>query len=311
MRRVVVVGGANLDLTVRVAFLPAPGETVLASAYDESPGGKAANQAVAAALWGTPTTLIAVVGTDPAGEVLLKAARAAGVDTTLVRRDQTGTGLGLVVIDPDGAYQTVVVPRGNARLIAADIASIAPLWADTAVLVIPFESPPAAVEAAARAASANGVRVIFNAAPATGIPESLWPHVDVLVVNEGEASHITGRFVDDAASASEALEVLLTRVRTAIITLGAGGALVGTRGAAPRHLAGLTVPVVSTLGAGDAFVGVLAAELAGNRPLADAAEAANRAAAASVMNIGAQAAFGDRLEVERRLASLAIKETMQ
>ena len=143
MSGVLVVGGANLDQTAVAPRLPGAGETLLAVDYRETPGGKAANLAGAAAAWGAPTVFVGRVGDDAFGDALIAAWRADGVDTTLVRRDPAGTGLGLVFLDDAGRYQTIVVPRANAHLSAADVAAIpAAVWERTAVLALALEAPP-------------------------------------------------------------------------------------------------------------------------------------------------------------------------
>jgi ribokinase len=295
---VLIVGGANLDLIVRADRLPAPGETLLASDHEESPGGKAANLAAAAAAWGAPTRFVGRIGEDAYGDVLLAAWRDVGVDTTFVRRDRRGTGLGIVFMDRHGAYQTMVVARANATLAADDVASLPQAaWDGVAVLALALEAPPQALLAAARAAVDRGVTVVLNAAPAEGMIADLWPCVTVLIVNLHEAALLSGVSVGDGVSAIQAAHTLLSRLapdRVAaqggvIVTLGADGAVLVTPDAPPRAIPAPRVTAIDTLGAGDTFVGVIAAELAAGRPLAVAAPLACRAASLAVTAAGARA----------------------
>jgi ribokinase len=294
-RRVLVVGGANFDQTAVATRLPGAGETILATGYRETPGGKAANLASAAAAWGAPVSFVGRVGEDAFGDRLLDAWREVGVDTRFVIRDPAGTGLGLVFMDSAGHYQTVVVPRANARLEAADVGRVpASLWTEVGAVAMALEAPAGAVLAAARTASQRDLAVVLNAAPVEGMHEDLWPLVSHLVVNEHEAALLTDVEVRDRGSATVAAEALLLQLDPAravavIVTLGAQGAVVATPGRPAAAVPAPPVVVVDTLGAGDTFVGVLAAEVASGQGLAVAVAAACRAGAVSVTVPGARA----------------------
>lgn len=293
-----MVGGANFDQTAVAPRLPGAGETVLATDYRETPGGKAANLASAAAAWGAPVSFVGRVGDDAFGEVLLAAWADAGVDTTHVVRDPAGTGLGIVFMDPEGHYQTVVVPRANARLTEVDVGGLPmALWDEVGAVALALEAPLGATLAAAAAAADRGLPLVLNAAPVEGMDAALWPLVSHLVVNEHEAAWLAGRPVEHPEAAAEAATALLgrldpSRAAAVVVTLGAAGAVVAMPGAPARHVASPRVEAVDTLGAGDTFVGVLAAEVAVGGELVAAAALACAAGAAAVTVPGARARIG-------------------
>lgn len=295
MRRVVVVGGANLDQTAVASRLPEPGETLLANAYRETPGGKAANLASAAAAWGAPVSFVGRVGHDASGETLMAAWRAAGVDVDYVRRDPAGTGLGIVFMDGAGRYQTLVVPRANAALSADDVTSLPEtLWHEAGVVALALEAPLAATRAAAEVGAVHSLPVVLNAAPWEGMDASLWPLVSHLIVNEHEAAALTNTPVTDIDSAASVATVLLQRLSApraaaVIVTLGAAGAVVARPDAAPAHVPAPQVTAVDTLGAGDTFVGVVSACLAVGDELMVSVASACTAAAHAVTVAGARA----------------------
>jgi ribokinase len=306
VRSVLVVGGANFDQTAVAPRLPGAGETVLAIDYRETPGGKAANIASAAAAWGVPVCFVGRVGNDVLGDALLAAWADAGVDATHVRRDPAGTGLGIVFMDPGGQYQTVVVPRANANLAAVDVDDLpATVWDDVGAVALALEAPIGATLAAATAAAHRGLPLVLNAAPVEGMDAALWPLVTHLVVNEHEAAWLAGRLVEHPEAAAEAATVLLGRLDPAravavVVTLGASGAVVASPGLRAWHAAAPRVEAVDTLGAGDTFVGVLAAEVAAGGDLAAAIALACAAGAAAVTVPGARA--GIDLDHVQRLA---------
>jgi ribokinase len=268
---VVVVGSANVDLILPVQRIPRPGETVLAGSLTRGPGGKGANQAVAAARAGATTAFVASLGDDESGGLLRDALSEAGVDLGLVSSTTTPTGTAIITVDADGENAITVAPSANAELelSAASIAAIQQAEVVLAQLEIPFDT----VRAAARASR----YFVLNAAPAAELDDDLLAEVDLLVVNEHEAAVVGGS--DPAA--------LLQRVPLAVVTLGGDGALVLARGAAQVRVPGVEVEVVDTTAAGDTFCGVLAAALATGQGLTDAVRRANAAASLSVQTAGA------------------------
>ncbi|ASR56185.1 ribokinase [Cellulomonas sp. PSBB021] len=286
---VVVVGSVNADLVVRVARHPRPGETLLGSTSDTLPGGKGANQAVAAARQGARVALVGAVGTDPQAAVALSALRAADVDLTHVRRVDGATGLAVVTVAGSGENTIVVVPGANATLTPARVDEARGTIARAAVCVLQLEIPLDTVAHAARLAHRHGTRVLLNAAPATALPRDVLRLADPLVVNEHEAATLLGRALDSPAAAA-AHELTGLGVRSVVVTLGAAG-LVGHGPDGAFSWSAPVVQPVDTTGAGDAFVGALAAGLAAGQPLRAASAHATRVAAYSVTRLGAQPSY--------------------
>ncbi|MFE0043447.1 ribokinase [Streptomyces albireticuli] len=307
---VLVVGSANADLTVRVDRRPGAGETVLGTDLVESAGGKGANQAAAAARLGARTALLARVGDDAFGELLLEGQRAAGADVRHVRVEKGArTGTALIVVGPDGDNTIVVSPGANARLSPADVTGAREVVAASAVVSLQLEVPPETVRAAVGVARETGTRVVLNPSPA---PAELEPELlaaaDPLVVNEHEARQLSGLAGGGPEEWARALRG--RGARSVVVTLGGDGALVldagpgAGRTAAPGvepgagpaadeavRVPGVRVRAVDTTGAGDAFTGALATRLARGASLAGAARYAVRVGAASVTRPGAQPSY--------------------
>ncbi|WP_414506120.1 ribokinase [Streptomyces sp. NEAU-L66] len=298
MYDVLVVGSANADLTVRVDRRPGAGETVLGTDLVESAGGKGANQAAAAARIGGRTALLARVGGDAYGELLLGAQRAAGTDVTPVIVDGTArTGTAMIIVDPDGDNSIVVSPGANAALTPQDVAAAKDTIAASAVVSLQLEIPMESVRAAASAAEQAGTRVVLNPSPAptADLAPELLSVADPLVVNEHEARQLSG--LTDGTPAQWA-QVLRDRgARSVVVTLGGDGALVLDADGA-ENVPGVRVKAVDTTGAGDAFTGALATRLARGDALPEAARFAVRVGAAAVTKPGAQPSYPTRAELE-------------
>ncbi|WP_372458287.1 ribokinase [Streptomyces sichuanensis] len=287
MYDVLVIGSANADLTVRVARRPGPGETVHGTDLTESPGGKGANQAAAAARLGARTALLARVGDDAYAELLLDAQRAAGTDVrhVLVERGAR-TGTAMIVVGPDGDNTIVVSPGANARLTPADVTAAREVIAASAVVSLQLEVPPETVRAAAGAAAETGARVVLNPSPVPdALDAPLLAAADPLVVNEHEARRLSG--VPDGDPPTWARALRERGARSVVVTLGGEGALVLDAGGTVR-VPGIAVEAVDTTGAGDAFTAALCVRLAAGEPLAEAARFAVRVGAAAVTRPGAQ-----------------------
>jgi ribokinase len=294
---VVVVGSANVDVVVDVPRHPRGGETILGGELRRSPGGKGANQAVAAARAGdVATTMVGALGSDDGAELLLRSLSRGGVRTEGVRRVDASTGTALITVSPDGENAIVVAPGANAGVVVDDGARA--LIAQADVVLAQLEVPLDVVLAGARARR-PGASFVLNAAPSRELPEAVWQEVDVLVVNEHEAADLAAPSTSAPSQRppSELARVLLGRVPAVVITLGGDGALVARRDHADVHVGGIRVDVVDTTGAGDTFCGVLAAELARGADLADAARIASVAGALAVTRPGAQDAVPVRVEV--------------
>jgi len=293
--RVVVVGSANVDLVVDVPRHPAGGETILGGDLRRTPGGKGANQAVAAVRAGAAdTTFVGALGRDESADLLLASLDGAGVRTDTVDRVDAPTGTALITVSPDGENAIVVAPGANSRVRVG--AAQARRIAAADVVLAQLEIPLDAVVAAARERR-EGALFVLNAAPSRDLPDTLWEQLDVLVVNEHEAADLVGR----AAPPEELASALLARVPAVVVTLGAGGSLVARRGAEPLRVPAAEVVAVDTTGAGDTYCGVLAAALAGagtaGSGLVQAARLAGAAGALAVTRPGAQDAVPDAADV--------------
>lgn len=289
MRRVLVIGSCNVDYIVECAVLPQPGETVLGSAMRTALGGKGANQAIAAARQGVPVRLVARVGDDAAGATMLAALASAGVDTTAVTRDaRAPTGVALIAVDRAGQNLIVVAPGANRRLTPREARAALVGLTDRDVVLAQLEVPGDTVATAFHAARRAGARTILNAAPA--LPRDalveLLRLTTVLVVNAAEAALLTGRVVEDTATARLAARALRDAgPELVVVTLGADGAVAVD---ATRELVqpAFEVKAIDATGAGDAFCGALAAWL-DRLPLGEALARAAAAGALATVRRGA------------------------
>ncbi|MEU2128068.1 ribokinase [Streptomyces sp. NPDC018352] len=291
-----VVGSANADLVVGVERRPAAGETVLGSDLAVHPGGKGGNQAVAAARLGARTALLARVGDDAHGRLLLESQKAAGVETAGVLVGGAPTGVALITVDPSGDNSIVVSPGANARLTPQDIRSAGPLFAAARVVSVQLEIPLETVAEVAAVMPADA-RLVLNPSPPAPLPDHVLAACDPLVVNEHEARYVLG---DDAGSTPEewARALLGLGPQSVVVTLGAAGALVADgRTGEVVTVPSLRVEAVDTTGAGDAFTAALAWRFGLGEELAQAAAFAVRVGAAAVTRQGAQASFPTAQEV--------------
>ena len=294
--RVTVLGSLNMDISVTVPRLPGPGATVLGSAARFTPGGKGANQAVAAARLGAEVRMVGCVGDDDFGRQLLAALRAEGIDAGPVRVvPGVPTGLAMIAVDAQGENLITVAPGANHQVGPQDVTAATKDPRD--ILVISAEIPaPAVTRALSQAGS-----IVFNLAPASENATDLAAAArEWLVVNEDEAAAVLGRPVSGLADAARAAAELVTRgPRHAVVTAGARGAALAsaastasTAGVASTTVVdGFPVRAVDTVGAGDTFVGALAVALAAGVPAAEATRAAAAAGAAAVTRHGAQTAM--------------------
>jgi ribokinase len=289
---VVVVGSVNMDHIVRVARLPAPGETILGESYVLTPGGKGANQAATAARLSAETSIIGVRGADAAGERLAAVLGAEGVDVSRLRvSEHTPTGLALITVDAAGGNTIVVAALANAELQPEEIDEAVTLIAGASVVLTQLEVPLAAVTRALELARGAGVTTIVNPSPAVPGPRlaGLLPLVDVIVANRTEAAILTGQ--DDPAEATRRL--VAQGPQSAVVTLGSQGAL-WYDGAIPRHVAAYPIVEVDPTGAGDAFCGALAAAVADGRSLAEGLDWAAAAGAHAASRPGALPSLPNR-----------------
>ncbi|MCW3815428.1 ribokinase [Micromonospora sp. DR5-3] len=288
--RVAVVGSANMDLVGTAAALPRPGETVLGSDFVMLPGGKGANQAIAAVRAGASCVFLGAIGSDAFGVTLKARITAAGVDTGQLRVVYGASGVALVMVGGAGENAILVTPGANGAFTGLTEGELDAVRAAD-VLVAQLEVPVETVTEAAVAARAAGTRVVLNAAPARPVPAELLAAVDLLVVNEPEAYALTGRGRDEP-------DALLELVPRAVLTLGADGAWYGDRDGASVHVPAVKVDVVDSTAAGDAFTAALAVGWGEGRDLLDAVHWAAAAGAACARRLGAWVALPRRVEID-------------
>jgi ribokinase len=278
-----------MDLTTTVERMPVWGETVLASHFATSFGGKGANQAVAAARLGASVAFLGRVGTDSFAAFLRENLRREGVGTSQLLAEPGPSGVALITVDPAGDNAIIVAPGANARLTPAAVEAARALFEASAVVSAQLEVPLEAVAASAALAERAGARFILNLSPARPAGGALLAVADPLVVNEHEAAIAAGQDERDAP-ADQARALLARGPRSVVITLGAGGAYAADASGAAL-VRGPAVTVVDTTGAGDAFTGALAWRLSLGDRLADAAAFAVRVGAAAVTAAGAQGSY--------------------
>ena len=269
-RLVVVVGSVNVDYVMKLGHRPAPGETVSDGVLEMHPGGKGANQAVAAARCGAAVEMVACVGADAAGQTRIADLAGERVGTGHVRRATDAlTGVAFVMLTPDGENAIATAAGANTALAIEDIEGAAALIGEARVLVAQLEVPLAAVARAVQLAGPETL-VLLNCAPYVAMPPNMLDSVDVLVANENEAAAMTGARFEGVEGARRAGKLLLSLgPRAAVITLGPLGAVV-VGPEIEQHVPAPKVCVVDTTGAGDAFVGALAAHLGAGSPLLEA-----------------------------------------
>lgn len=307
MPDIAIVGSLNMDLLIGSPHLPLPGETVIGGDLQTLPGGKGANQAVAAARLGGSVAMIGRVGSDDFGTALRRNLESAGVDTAALLTDPTApSGVALITVDPEGQNTLVISSGANRRFNSTDVDAARHLISSARVLVAQLEIDLAAVKHALAIAREAGVRTILNPAPAQPLDPAVICLCDLLVPNEVEAFQLTGIPVKDTHSAEKAAPLLRRRGAGAvIITLGPKGALLCAENGT-REFPAFPVQAVDTTAAGDAFVGALAVALAEDRPLEDAILEGCAAGALAATRPGAQPSLPNRQQVETFLASRAL-----
>ncbi len=299
MPNLVVVGSLNMDLVVRAPHLPLPGETILGRDFLTAPGGKGANQTVAAAKLGATVRMIGRVGGDDFGRALRANLRAAGADDTYVStEDSTATGIAIIEVEDSGQNTIVVAPGANAHVTRADVDAARSIIASSKAVIAQLEIPLDTVLHVLNVARAAKVLTILNPAPAQPLSTEILSLVDLLIPNETEAAQLTGIEVSDDASAEQAARQLRERgARTVVITLGERGSLVlDERGT--RRSPSFKIKAIDTTAAGDAFVGALATAYATHGDIEVALREANAAGALAATKLGAQPSLPTRAELD-------------
>jgi ribokinase len=296
--KIAVLGSANTDMVIVADHFPAPGETLLGGKFLLNPGGKGANQAVAAARLGGNVSFISRVGEDIFGEETLQHLQKEGIDTQGVKRHHSEpSGVALITVDKEGENTIVVASGANMTLSPQELEQHLPLIEACDMLLMQLEIPIDTVVAAARAAYEMGKKVILNPAPAAVLPAEIYPYIHVLTPNETETAYLTGILPVDEPSARSAAEKLVSLgVELVIITMGAAGAYLFSKNR-QQVIPAPKIKAVDSTAAGDTFNGGLAVALAEGMDLEAAINFANQAAALSVTKMGAQASIPLRDEV--------------
>jgi ribokinase len=288
--RIIVAGSANMDVVGLAERLPLPGETVLGDSFVMNPGGKGANQAIAAARAGGDTTFLGAIGSDSFGVTIEARLTAAGVDTRHLRTSYGASGVAVIMVDRTGENSILVSPGANSTFTGLTAEERRTIERGD-VLVCQQEIPLETVLEAALAARAGGTRVVLNAAPARTLAPELLAAIDLLVVNEVEAQAITGHPEPD-------MDALLALVPRVVLTLGGEGAWYAERDGRSERVPPFRVEVLDTTAAGDAFTGALAVAWGEGRDLVDAVRWASAAGAACVRKVGAFAALPTRADID-------------
>lgn len=296
---IVVIGSSNTDMVVRTERFPGPGETVLGGNFFMNPGGKGANQAVAAARLGGSVVFVCKIGDDLFGNQSAKLFKEEGIDTTYVLSDmENPSGVALITVDASAENSIVVAPGANADLRPADLNKIIPVVESAAFVLMQLEIPLETVSYVAGIAAKKDVKVVLNPAPACALPEDLYSHISIITPNEKEAGMLSGIKVNGLEAAKEAAKIIQAKgVEVVIITMGSKGALVLHEDNFV-HISAPVVSAVDTTAAGDVFNGALVVALSEGREIVKAVEFACKASAISVTKPGAQVSAPLRSEIE-------------
>lgn len=298
-KHIVVVGSSNMDLVAKAPRIPVVGETLTGTDFFMLPGGKGANQAVAAAKLGADVIFVAKLGKDVFASKSLENFKSVNINTKHIEQlEGVPSGIAIIAVDDNGENIIIVVPGANGKLMPADVDKAESDIATAAIVLCQLEVPIETVEQAAKIANKNNVPFILDPAPARALGDELLGMVDIIKPNETEAEILTGVKVTDEASAGKAADVLLAKgIGTVIITLGEKGLMLATKDG-KEMIASNKVKAVDSTAAGDAFTGSLAYGLANGQSLRDAAVYANMVAAISVTRLGAQSSMPTKEEVD-------------
>ncbi len=304
MGYICVVGSLNMDLVVRTPRAPLAGETLTGKDFHLIPGGKGANQAAAAARAGAPTRMVGCIGTDPFGPALLNSLASAGVDVTGVTAlEGRSTGTATILVEDGGENRIVIVPGANGLVTSSFIEAQWHLIQGSDLVLLQHEIPLETVHTLIRRAHERRIGVILNPAPIFPVPAELLRDIDVLIMNEVEASTLTDLEVSSPERAIRAARALVRQgVSTAIITLGASGAVL-VNDDNELYQPGYLVEAVDTTAAGDTFTGSYAACIYRGEPPLKALKYAAAAAALAVTQLGAQTSIPKKAKVDAFIAA--------
>lgn len=306
--KIVIVGSSNTDMVVKVPRIPIPGETIIGDEFLVIPGGKGANQAVAAARAGAEVTFISCVGDDLYGQQAIENYKKEGINTTYIKVQKGAhSGIALITVSQDGENCIAVAPGANNDLVAEDIHKYKEAFTDAKLILVQLEIPMSTVEAVVDLANIMKIPLMLNPAPGRTIPISLIKMITWITPNETEANIITSRkFLSDNNIVDMACELHNMGAETVIITLGKNGVYL-KNDEYHEKLDSYKVKPIDTTAAGDVFNGALAFALANKTPLIKAIDFAQRAAAISVTKMGAQPSAPFRKEIDLFNKNIAVK----
>lgn len=298
-KNIIVIGSCNTDMVIKTDHLPAPGETVLGGSFMMNPGGKGANQAVAAARLKGHVSFIAKTGNDLFGKQSVEQYRNEGINVEYIYSDPAlPSGVALIIVDVNGENSITVASGANGSLSPEDIRKAQPAIEKADILLMQLEIPMETVEYAARTGKEQGLKVILNPAPARALPEKLLQNLYMIIPNETEAEILSGIKVTDWESARKAADIISAKgVDTVVITMGSKGALVKEKGQY-HEVPVAKVKPIDTTAAGDTFCGALCVALSEDKSVIDAVKFANKCASISVTRMGAQSSLPHREEID-------------
>jgi len=292
-KKILVIGSSNTDMTIKASRIPAPGETILGGEFKMGPGGKGANQAVAAARLGADVTFVCKVGRDIFGQKAVEGYKADGINTDYTLYSDKPSGTALILVDDEGENIISVAPGANGDITLEDIEGLRPVIEAADIVVFQLEIPVEAVAKAAEIASNAGAYVILNPAPACPLPEEIFRNISLITPNQTEIALLTGISADNEAAIKKLIEM---GVKDVILTLGSKGSAVWN-GVTADIVPALKVKAVDATAAGDTFAGGIAVALSEGKTLRQAAEFATKAAAITVQKLGAQVSIPYRKEI--------------
>ncbi|MEI8114238.1 MAG: ribokinase [Bacteroidia bacterium] len=304
-KKIVVVGSCNTDMVIKADRLPVPGETILGGTFFMNPGGKGANQAVAAARMGGNVTLISKTGNDVFGKQSMMLYAAENIKTDYIFSDSKHpSGVAMITVDSNGENCIVVASGANAYLTPADIDTAISEIESSDLILMQLEIPIETVEYVAELATKKGIKVILNPAPARALSNDLLKHLYIIIPNKSEAEILSGIKVSDIESAKQAADIISAKgVDIVVITLGSQGALIKEY-TEYHFVEALKVDAVDTTAAGDTFCGTVCVGLSEGKSILDSVKMAARSAALTVTRMGAQASLPYRSE----LSSLDVEQ---
>lgn len=298
LKKILVIGSCNTDMVVRAERLPGPGETILGGTFMMNPGGKGANQAIAAARLGAEVTFVSKIGYDLFGLQALEIYRAEKINTDYIFTHQGPSGVALISVDADGENSIIVAPGANYTMTRGEIDKADSKFKSADIVLLQLEIPLEIAEYAARKAAGYGKRVILNPAPAPEkLSDKFLADIFCILPNATEARRLTGIEITDNESAFEATEILCRRgVKNAVITLGKTGAFV-KEGDMHILIPAQKAETIDTTGAGDVFCGAFCVYLAEGHSVTESVRFANAAAATAVTRVGAQSSIPYRQDI--------------